>query len=77
MKRLHFDARALTHSLSLSLQTYTDPEDSSLMLPEFLDNRHMKMIRLSAIRTGRLYTPPPRKYHLYSPLLTPESIPGP
>jgi hypothetical protein len=23
--------------------------------PEFLDNRHMKVVRLSAIRTGRLY----------------------
>jgi hypothetical protein len=23
--------------------------------PEFLDNRHLKVARLSAIRTGRLY----------------------
>jgi hypothetical protein len=23
--------------------------------PEFLDNRHMKMVRLSALRIGRLY----------------------
>jgi hypothetical protein len=23
--------------------------------PEFLDNRHMKVVRLSALRTGRLY----------------------
>jgi hypothetical protein len=23
--------------------------------PEFLDNRHMKLVRLSALRTGRLY----------------------
>ena len=26
-------------------------------LPEFLDNRHMKVARLSALRTGRLYPP--------------------
>jgi hypothetical protein len=25
--------------------------------PEFLDNRHMKVVRLSALRTGRLYSP--------------------
>jgi hypothetical protein len=28
--------------------------------PRFLDSRHMKVVRLSAIRTGRVY--PPRKY---------------
>jgi hypothetical protein len=28
-----------------------------LRLPRFLDNRHMKVVRLSAIRTGRLYPP--------------------
>jgi hypothetical protein len=26
-----------------------------LRLPEFLDNRHMKVVRLSALRIGRLY----------------------
>src|SRR5215470_10409421 len=25
--------------------------------PRFLDNRHMKVVRLSALRTGRLYAP--------------------
>jgi hypothetical protein len=25
--------------------------------PRFQDNRHMKEVRLSALRTGRLYTP--------------------
>jgi hypothetical protein len=25
------------------------------MLPGFLDNRHIKVVRLSALRTGRLY----------------------
>jgi len=32
-----------------------------MKLPEFLDNWHMKMVRLSALRTGRLYRPPPPK----------------
>jgi hypothetical protein len=27
--------------------------------PEFLYNRHMKVVRLSALRTGRLHPPPP------------------
>jgi hypothetical protein len=27
-------------------------------VPEFQDSRHMKVIRLSALRTGRLYPPP-------------------
>ena len=35
----------------------------------------MKVVRLSALRTGRLY--PPRKYSWYSFLLEPESTPGP
>ena len=26
-----------------------------LRLPEFLDNRHMKVVRLSTVRTGSLY----------------------
>jgi hypothetical protein len=25
--------------------------------PRFLDNQHMKVVRLSALRTGRLYPP--------------------
>jgi len=29
------------------------------MLPEFLANRHMKVVSLSALRTGRLPPPPP------------------
>jgi hypothetical protein len=31
--------------------------------PRFLDNRHMKVVGLSGIRTGRLY-PPPQKIYL-------------
>jgi hypothetical protein len=43
--------------------------------PRFQDNRHIKVVRLSALRTGRLY--PPRKYSWYSFLLEAESIPEP
>ena len=42
--------------------------------PKFQDNRHMKVVRLSALRTGRLY---PRKYSWYLFLLEAESTPGP
>jgi hypothetical protein len=35
--------------------------------PRFQDNRHIKVVRLSALRTGRLY--PPRKYSWYSFML--------
>jgi hypothetical protein len=42
-------------------------------VPKFQDNRHMKVVRLSVLRTGRLYS---RKYSLYSFLLEAESTPG-
>jgi hypothetical protein len=32
-------------------------ESQEVEAPRFLDNRHMKVVRLSALRTGRLYTP--------------------
>jgi hypothetical protein len=38
-----------------------------LKLPEFLDNRHMKVAMLSALSTGRLYHS--RRYPWYSFLL--------
>jgi hypothetical protein len=38
------------------LEVWIGPRGSSrLRLPEFLDNRLMKVVRLSAQRTGRLY----------------------
>ena len=42
------------------LQTRTELGSRRLKLPEFQDNRHIKVVRLSALRTGRLY-PPPRQ----------------
>jgi hypothetical protein len=38
------------------LQAWTGPWGfQELEAPEFLDSRHMKVVRLSALRTGRLY----------------------
>jgi hypothetical protein len=38
------------------LQAWTSPEGSRrFRLPRFHDNRHIKVVRLSALRTGRLY----------------------
>jgi hypothetical protein len=42
--------------------------------PRFQDNRHMKVVRKSALRTCQLY---PRKYSWYSFLLEAESTPEP
>jgi len=41
----------------------------------FPDNRHMKVVRLSALVTGRLYLPPPRKHSWYSFLIEADSTP--
>jgi len=43
--------------------------------PRLLDGRHMEVVRLAALRTGRLY--PPRKYCWYSFPLEGESTRGP
>jgi hypothetical protein len=52
------------------------PEDSkNLRLSGFLDNRHMKVARLSALHTGRLYSPGDVLW--YSFLLEAESTLGP
>ena len=41
---------------SISLQGWTGPLASrNFKLPEFLDNRHMKEVKLSAEHSGRLY----------------------
>jgi hypothetical protein len=50
---------------SISIQVWTGPEVSrTLRLLEFQNIRHLKVVRLSAVRTGRLY---PRKYIHISP----------
>ena len=41
---------------AVPLQAWTGPEGSrTLRFPDFKDNRHMKVARLSALRTGRFY----------------------
>jgi len=41
---------------AIPVQGWTRPEGSmKLKLPEFLENLYMKVARLSALRTGRLY----------------------
>jgi hypothetical protein len=63
--------------VKVKLSRYTPGQDLGgsrrLRLPEFLYNRHMKVVRLSALRTGRIY---PRKDSWYSFLLEAESIAG-
>jgi len=42
-------------SQSIPLQSWTGPSDSkSLRLPEFLDNWHLKAVKLSVLPTGRV-----------------------
>jgi hypothetical protein len=47
--------------------------------PRFLDNRHMKVIRLPPLGTGCLYPPPPPRQEIFLVLifLEAESTPGP
>jgi len=43
---------------SIQIQASTDPERSRrLRLPRFPDNRNIKVVKLSVLRTGRLYPP--------------------
>ena len=57
------------------LQARCGPEGSRrFRLPDFHDIRHMKVVRLSASRTGRRYT---RECSWYSFSLGAESTPGP
>jgi hypothetical protein len=61
-------------SKSVPLQAWTGPEDSrKLRFPDFVTTAHDSG-RLSALRTGRLYTP--RKHSRYSFLLEAESTTG-
>ena len=43
---------------AISVQGWRGPEGSwRLRAPKFHDNRHRKVVRLSAVRTGRFYRP--------------------
>ena len=54
---------------------WTGPQCSRrLRLPELLDNQHMKVVRLSALRTGHLHS---QETYRYSSLLEAESNSGP
>jgi hypothetical protein len=47
---------ALLLGKAIPSQALTGPKGSRrLRLPEFLDNRHMRVVRLSVLRTGSLY----------------------
>ena len=44
------------YTLPIPLRAWTGPEVSrGVEVPRFQDSRHMKVVRLSALRTGRLY----------------------
>jgi hypothetical protein len=47
------------HTISTPLQGWTSPVMGSrrLRLPEFMDNRHINLVKLTVLRTGRLYLP--------------------
>jgi hypothetical protein len=60
--------------IAISLQVWRDPYGSwRLSLPEFLDSRHMKVIRLLP-KAPTAYIP--RRYPWYSFLEESESTPG-
>jgi hypothetical protein len=45
---------------AIPLQAWTGPEGlQEVEAPRFQDNRHMKVVRLSALRPGCFYPPPP------------------
>jgi hypothetical protein len=41
--------------VKVKLFRYRPSEAQEVEAPEFLDNRHMKVVRLSALHTGHLY----------------------
>ena len=52
-----------THTKTIPLQAWTGPQGfGTSRVPESLGNRHMKVVSLSVLGTGRLY---PRRYSLY------------
>jgi hypothetical protein len=58
MRRLKLVERILHLLSAISLQAWTGPWGSRrLRHSEFLDNRHMKVVKLSVLRTDRFYLP--------------------
>jgi hypothetical protein len=45
----------LAKGKAIPLQAWTGPKE--VEAPRFLDSRHLKVVRLSALRTGRVYSP--------------------
>jgi hypothetical protein len=76
--RTNSDYFPIQHKQTIPIQSWRDPEGCRrLRIPEFLDNRHMKITSLSALHTDRLYPypPPPRRYPWYLFLLESEWAP--
>jgi hypothetical protein len=56
LKNWHFRFSSSFDGKAFPLQAWTGPWGSRrLRLPEFLENQHLKVVRLSALRTGRFY----------------------
>jgi len=71
---MYFNSDVFTYlkGKAIPLQAWAGPVGSrSLRLPNFKDNQHMKVVRLSALRTNRLYC-----QELFLRLIS-ESTPGP
>jgi hypothetical protein len=67
-----YERKTVRKGKTNTVQAWTGPEGSrNLRLPEFLDIRHMKVVRLSALRTGHFN--PTKKYTWYSFLLEADS----
>jgi len=61
---------------TICIQACTCPDSSRrLMLPGFIDNKHMKVLRLSALHTSHFNAP--KRYTWYSFLLEAQSTLGP
>jgi hypothetical protein len=49
--------QAVSYMMKVKQSHYRPWGFQEVEAPRFLDNRHMKMVRLSALRTGRIYPP--------------------